>query len=473
MIPACRLADLPRGEAFRLDIDPPVSVFHTDDGEVFAIDDTCTHQDASLADGWLEGCEVECPLHASKFDLRTGAVDSPPAKLPVRTHEVVDRGRHGLRTGVHATPPTCRPASRPGSPGVPREDSGRGGRLAGRTVGGALPARRRATTGGWSSSATSRTARTTGRRCPRSSWPATLGEADLALETDGEDLRAEWLLGARAAGLDPRRPRRPPRRRPGRPRRRHRHRDRRRRAHPAGHRRPRRRAHPAHPRRRPRPARRTGPRWTAGGDRRRVHRRRGRLHRVRPRPRRDGRRGRADTAAPDRSARPWARVVSGLHADHGVRLLCGVGVKGLSGRADGRRPSLLDDGRSVPADIVVVGVGARPCVEWLAGSGVDLDNGVKCGADGRTSLAGVVAVGDCANWYDPRVGAHRRVEHWTGARERPAAAVATLLAGGAVEPGGAPAAVLLVRPVRGEDPVRRASRRGADSVTVEEGRRRP
>ncbi|MEV6181671.1 bifunctional 3-phenylpropionate/cinnamic acid dioxygenase ferredoxin subunit [Streptomyces sp. NPDC052016] len=89
MIPACRLADLPRGEAFRLDVDPPVSVFHTDDGEVFAIDDTCTHQDASLADGWLEGREVECPLHASKFDLGTGAVDAPPARRPVRTHEVL------------------------------------------------------------------------------------------------------------------------------------------------------------------------------------------------------------------------------------------------------------------------------------------------------------------------------------------------------------------------------------------------
>lgn len=89
MIPACRLADLPRGEACRLDIDPPVSVFHTEDGEVFAIDDTCTHQDASLADGWLEGCEVECPLHASKFDLRTGSADAPPARHPVRTHEVV------------------------------------------------------------------------------------------------------------------------------------------------------------------------------------------------------------------------------------------------------------------------------------------------------------------------------------------------------------------------------------------------
>jgi 3-phenylpropionate/trans-cinnamate dioxygenase ferredoxin subunit len=72
----------------RVDGDPAIAVFHTEDGEVYAIDDSCTHQDASLADGWLEGCEVECPLHASKFDLRTGRVDAPPAKRPVRTHAV-------------------------------------------------------------------------------------------------------------------------------------------------------------------------------------------------------------------------------------------------------------------------------------------------------------------------------------------------------------------------------------------------
>ncbi|WP_185084135.1 bifunctional 3-phenylpropionate/cinnamic acid dioxygenase ferredoxin subunit [Nonomuraea muscovyensis] len=89
MIPACPLVSLPRGEALRLDVDPPIAVFHTDDGEIYAIDDTCTHQDASLADGWLEGCEIECPLHASRFDLRTGEVDAPPAKRPVRTHRVV------------------------------------------------------------------------------------------------------------------------------------------------------------------------------------------------------------------------------------------------------------------------------------------------------------------------------------------------------------------------------------------------
>ncbi len=85
---ACFLKDLAPGDALRLDTTPPIAVFHTEEGELFAIDDTCTHQDASLADGWVEGCEVECPLHASKFDLRTGAVDSPPAKLPVRTHKV-------------------------------------------------------------------------------------------------------------------------------------------------------------------------------------------------------------------------------------------------------------------------------------------------------------------------------------------------------------------------------------------------
>ncbi|WP_375501338.1 bifunctional 3-phenylpropionate/cinnamic acid dioxygenase ferredoxin subunit [uncultured Jatrophihabitans sp.] len=88
MIRVCALADVGPGEALRLGLQTAVAVFHTDDGEVFAIDDTCTHQDASLADGWLEGCEVECPLHASKFDLRTGRVDAPPAKRPVRTHQV-------------------------------------------------------------------------------------------------------------------------------------------------------------------------------------------------------------------------------------------------------------------------------------------------------------------------------------------------------------------------------------------------
>lgn len=77
------------GDAVRIETSPPIAVFRTDDGDLYAIDDTCTHQDASLADGWLEGCAVECPLHQSVFDLRTGEVDQPPAKRGVRTHHVL------------------------------------------------------------------------------------------------------------------------------------------------------------------------------------------------------------------------------------------------------------------------------------------------------------------------------------------------------------------------------------------------
>ncbi|CAL9383575.1 MULTISPECIES: bifunctional 3-phenylpropionate/cinnamic acid dioxygenase ferredoxin subunit [Streptomyces] len=93
MIPVCRLEDLPKGESVRVEATPPVAVFHTDDGELHAIDDTCTHQDASLSEGWLEGCLVECPLHAASFDLRTGMPTCLPARRAVRTHRVtVDDG---------------------------------------------------------------------------------------------------------------------------------------------------------------------------------------------------------------------------------------------------------------------------------------------------------------------------------------------------------------------------------------------
>ena len=78
MIRVCPLADLPPGEATRVVAHVPVAVFNAD-GELFAIDDTCTHQDASLSEGWLEDCLIECPLHEASFDLRTG---SPPAPRP-------------------------------------------------------------------------------------------------------------------------------------------------------------------------------------------------------------------------------------------------------------------------------------------------------------------------------------------------------------------------------------------------------
>ena len=84
MITACTVEDLPPGESVRVEGDPAIAVFNAD-GEFYAIDDTCTHQDASLSEGWLEGCFVECPLHAAgrcaptPLSCRTAWSTSTPA----------------------------------------------------------------------------------------------------------------------------------------------------------------------------------------------------------------------------------------------------------------------------------------------------------------------------------------------------------------------------------------------------------
>ena len=124
-------------------------------------------------------------------------------------------------------------------------------------------------------------------------------------------------------------------------------------------------------------------------------------------------------------------VVAQAHATHGTTLICGVGVAGLTcGSGDRVTGVDLADGRHLPAEVVVVGIGGIPNIEWLQGSGLDLGNGVLCGAGGQTNIPNVVAVGDCAAWHDASTGVARRVEHWAGALERPAIAVATLLSGG-------------------------------------------
>ena len=66
-------------------------VCHTETG-FYAVDDTCTHDDGPLADGWLEGNAIECPRHGARFDVTTGKVLCLPAAVPIRSYPVMIEG---------------------------------------------------------------------------------------------------------------------------------------------------------------------------------------------------------------------------------------------------------------------------------------------------------------------------------------------------------------------------------------------
>jgi 3-phenylpropionate/trans-cinnamate dioxygenase ferredoxin component len=84
---ACDVNDVNDGEAIQLQTEPLIAIFNVG-GEYFAIDDTCTHDKYSLADGYIDGDQVECSWHFAKFCIRTGAVLSPPATESVRVYAV-------------------------------------------------------------------------------------------------------------------------------------------------------------------------------------------------------------------------------------------------------------------------------------------------------------------------------------------------------------------------------------------------
>ncbi|MFM9631567.1 MULTISPECIES: NAD(P)/FAD-dependent oxidoreductase [Streptomyces] len=90
---------------------------------------------------------------------------------------------------------------------------------------------------------------------------------------------------------------------------------------------------------------------------------------------------------------------------------------------------LLDDGSRLPADAVVVGIGARPATAWLTGSGVDLGPHGEVVADAslRTSLPDVYAVGDCASFPSGRYGERLLVHHWDNALQGPRTVAANIL----------------------------------------------
>lgn len=89
LIKACTTDHLKPGQALRLNLTPPVALFRLNDG-FYATEDTCSHAQASLAAGDidLDECTVECPYHASLFDIRSGHVLSLPANRPLKTYPV-------------------------------------------------------------------------------------------------------------------------------------------------------------------------------------------------------------------------------------------------------------------------------------------------------------------------------------------------------------------------------------------------
>ncbi|GHA70950.1 ferredoxin reductase [Streptomyces tendae] len=122
-------------------------------------------------------------------------------------------------------------------------------------------------------------------------------------------------------------------------------------------------------------------------------------------------------------------VFRDLHADHGVVLRLGVGATGTEVRPDGRTV-LLDDGSELPADVVVVGVGAVPRIELAEAAGLDLAAGaVATDAALRTSAPDVYAAGDIAAHDHPRHEGRVRVEHWSNAKEQGTHVAGNLLGG--------------------------------------------
>jgi 3-phenylpropionate/trans-cinnamate dioxygenase ferredoxin subunit len=81
---ACSVADIPPTGALRVVLDgTAVAVVRDENGDLHAIGDTCTHAEVSLAEGEVDDCSIECWLHGSRFDLRTGEPTSLPAIRPV------------------------------------------------------------------------------------------------------------------------------------------------------------------------------------------------------------------------------------------------------------------------------------------------------------------------------------------------------------------------------------------------------
>ncbi|GGW67403.1 oxidoreductase [Streptomyces lucensis JCM 4490] len=119
-----------------------------------------------------------------------------------------------------------------------------------------------------------------------------------------------------------------------------------------------------------------------------------------------------------------AAPMAAWYADAGAELRTGARVERVEPGA-----VVLADGSRLPADAVVVGIGARPATGWLAGSGIELGAHGEVVADGRlrASVPGVYAVGDCASFPSARYGERLLVHHWDNALQGPRTVAANII----------------------------------------------
>lgn len=114
-----------------------------------------------------------------------------------------------------------------------------------------------------------------------------------------------------------------------------------------------------------------------------------------------------------------------LHEEHGVDVRTSAGVERITG--DERADGVVVDGEIVPADLVLIGVGAVPNTALAEAAGLELGDGILVDAGLRTSAADVFAAGDVANAYHPVVQRHVRSEHWANALAAGKVAAGTML----------------------------------------------
>jgi len=90
---ACALSDLSDNEPLAVELaGEPVAIVRVSAGDVYAIRDVCSHAEVPLSEGEVDGCTIECWLHGSRFDLRTGKPTGMPATEPVPVYPVKTEG---------------------------------------------------------------------------------------------------------------------------------------------------------------------------------------------------------------------------------------------------------------------------------------------------------------------------------------------------------------------------------------------